>query len=372
MKIAFLINSLGKGGAEHVAVNLMRHYKNQGYNILLVTSRENEEEYELDFKATRYLVEEDIKAAKGGRIGRIFARARRLEEIWIKEQPNLILSFIGKMNIYGCLSTRRYHIPVIVNVRSDPRKEYPSIFDRIMAKYLFRHEAIAVFTQTEQVQHFFGKKIENKCFVMPNILDESFFRPPFHGEREKEVVMVGRHDENKNHAMVIRAMSKLLPEYSDYRLVFYGDELVGGEGTTDKLKALTKELGMEHCVIFAGRQKNIREKIERAQIFVLASGYEGMPNALLEAMSTGLCCISTDCPCGGPASIIKSGKNGFLIPVNDEKALVDTLKKVMDDGILREKIGDEAAKISAKLNPSLVCRKWQDTISEQYGKYINS
>lgn len=372
MRIAFLLSSLGKGGAEHVAVNLMRYYRNQGYEILLVTSKENEEEYELDFKVKRYLVNEDIKEAKGGRIGKMFARAKRLEEIWITEQPLMILSFIGKMNIYGCLSTRRYHVPIIVNVRSDPAKEYPGFIDRVLAKYLFKHDALAVFTQTEQVQEFFGKGIRKKCYVMPNILDESFVRPIYEGVREKEIVMVGRLDTNKNHAMVIRSFHKLLPEFPDYKLRFYGDEIKGEDGTYDKLKALVDELGMTYNVDFAGRQKDIRSKIEKAEIFVLASGYEGMPNALLEAMSSGLCCISTDCPCGGPASVIKNNVNGILIPVGDEEALTEKLRMVMEDEDLRERLALEASKIAKKLQPSLVCKKWADTISMKYQEYINS
>ena len=75
-KIAFLINSLGKGGAEHVAVNLAEHFCTQGYEVLFVTSRVLPEEYELSFPNRRRILEEEISGAPFGRIGKIPAVLR--------------------------------------------------------------------------------------------------------------------------------------------------------------------------------------------------------------------------------------------------------------------------------------------------------
>lgn len=75
-----------------------------------------------------------------------------------------------------------------------------------------------------------------------------------------------------------------------------------------KLRALTKELKIENRVIFAGSVNDVAERIKKAGVFVLTSDTEGMPNALIEAMVMGLPVISTDCPCGGPADLIITGK----------------------------------------------------------------
>ena len=84
-------------------------------------------------------------------------------------------------------------------------------------------------------------------------------------------------------------------------------------------------------------------------IFLMTSDFEGMPNALLEALALGAPSISTDCPCGGPAEIIEDGKNGFLVPVGDVDALAEKMKYVLslpDDEI--DKISNNAKTSSEK------------------------
>lgn len=367
-KIAFLINSLGKGGAERVVVNLAAHFRTLGCEILLVTSRRLPEEYELSFPAKRRLLEDEISRAPFGRPGKIPARLVRLHRIWKEEKPDVILSFIGKMNLYAMLSTGRMSIPVILSVRSDPAREYPSLFQKKLAERLFRKAAGVIF-QTEDAKRAFSANVQAHSAVLPNALDDSFVRPPFAGRRKPEIVMVGRLDQNKNHAMVLRAFARLHQNYPDARVVLYGGGLPGSD-TGPMLAELAKELGIDDKVRFMGRQKEIREKIEQSAIFVLASDYEGMPNALLEAMASGLAVISTDCPCGGPRSVIRNGENGILIPVGDEAALAGAMERLLKDTALREKLGQEASKLAGELSPRKVCRLWQEEIEGRVRDYV--
>lgn len=369
-KIAFLINSLGKGGAERVVINLAEHFAKQENEILLVTSRVLPEEYEVTFPAKRRLLEEEIKGAPFGRIGKIPARIRGLKKIWQEEKPDLIIAFIGKMNLYAMLSAGKLGIPVILSVRSDPEKEYPSGFLKKLAEKLFQKAAGAVF-QTEDAMKAFSLKVQEHSVVLPNALDESFMKKRYEGIRDDEIVMVGRLDANKNHQMLLRAFANIHKEYPAMKIKIYGGGLEGSD-TRPMLETLAKELGIEEKVYFMGRQSNVREKIERARIFVLASGYEGMPNALLEAMATGLAVISTDCPCGGPKTVIRDGRNGLLIPVGDEKALEAALRRILENPALEEALGREAAKLAEELSPVKVCRQWQEQIESMVEKYVNS
>lgn len=363
-KIAFLINSLGKGGAEHVAVNLAEHFCAQGYEVLFVTSRILPEEYELSFANKRRILEDEIAHAPFGRIGRIPARIAGLKKIWREEKPDVILSFIGKLNLYVMVSVGRSEIPVFLSVRSDPAREYPGVFQKWLAGKLFAR-AGGVFFQTDMAMQFFGDSVRCHSEVLPNLLDESFLKPRYEGERDHEIVMVGRLDANKNHAMVFRAFAALHQDFPEYRLVIYGTGYPDGSDTKPALLQLAEELGIRSSVIFKGMQTEIRSKIERARIFVLASGYEGMPNALLEAMASGLCVISTDCPCGGPATVIRDHENGILIPVGDEQALVHALHEVMADPALAERLGMAAVGIADALSPDKVCAKWQRAIESR-------
>ena len=87
-----------------------------------------------------------------------------------------------------------------------------------------------------------------------------------------------------------------------------------------------------------------------------------MPNALIEAMVSGLAAVSTDCPCGGPAELIENGINGILIPVDDEKALTEALDKLLSDEEYRVRMADEAKKLLDKVHPDIVNRKWLEYI----------
>lgn len=369
-KIAFVIGSFGKGGAERVAVNLAQHFHKNGYEILLVTSRRVPEEYDITFPAKRRLLEEEIKNTPFGRLGKIPARVRGLRAIWRQERPDIIVAFIGKMNLYTMLSVGRRKIPVILSVRSDPAREYPSRLQKNLADRLFARAAGVIF-QTEDAMGTFPPQVRQRSSVLPNALDESFMKARYEGPRDNEIVMVGRLDANKNHQLLLRAFARLHRDYPEMKVVIYGGGLPGSD-TEPMLRSLCRELGIEDKVKFMGRQTNIRERTERARVFVLASDYEGMPNALLEAMAEGLAVIATDCPCGGPRSVIRNERNGILIPVGDGAALEQALRRILDDEELAQRLGRAAAGLAQELSPEKVCKKWQEEIEGRARDYVSS
>ncbi|MXP74782.1 glycosyltransferase [Lachnospiraceae bacterium WCA-9-b2] len=103
--------------------------------------------------------------------------------------------------------------------------------------------------------------------------------------------------------------------------------------------------------------------INSSAIFVMTSNFEGMPNALLEAMALGLPCISTDCPCGGPRSLIETGKNGLLIPVGDIEALEKALRVLLKSPDFADSLGREATLIRGKLDIENIGRQWLEYMS---------
>jgi glycosyltransferase involved in cell wall biosynthesis len=103
----------------------------------------------------------------------------------------------------------------------------------------------------------------------------------------------------------------------------------------------------------------VAEHIEKTALFILASKQEGMPNALIEAMSLGLPCISTDCPCGGPKDLIMDGDNGLLVPVGDKTAMEEAIIKVLSDKEFADKIGQKAALVQEKYDPKVANEKWE-------------
>ena len=91
----------------------------------------------------------------------------------------------------------------------------------------------------------------------------------------------------------------------------------------------------------------------------MSSDYEGMPNALLEALAIGVPSISTDCPCGGPRMLIEDGKNGFLIPLNDRDALAEKLDLLLSDPHKAKEIGNSARTSSTRYSTKTVFEQWK-------------
>ena len=100
-------------------------------------------------------------------------------------------------------------------------------------------------------------------------------------------------------------------------------------------------------------------------MFVLSSDYEGMPNALLEAMAMGLPCVSTDCPCGGPNSMISDQIDGILVPVEDQNALSQAIQKILTDNEFANRLGLNARQKAYECYPDKIIEKWFSCVEKQ-------
>ncbi len=383
--IAMYIGSLVKGGAERVMCNLAEYFYSQGYIVTFVTTYLGQEEYEvphatwhreptegcleltvLDPNDHEHKVWIDDNADgikrvftalplndRSGRIANFIKREKILKDTWKQLHPDVILSFLGKNNIMAIKSARGLGIPVVVSVRSNPSREYGTKSLNLSMRHYFK-KAAGVVVQTTEAAEYFDSRVRTK--ILPNSIHPDFINRsvvPFE-ERAKEIVTVGRLDDNKNQILLINAFKELEKDFPDYRVVIYGD----GE------KRKEFESKAPESVTFMGRVSDVPDRIAGSEVFVLTSRQEGYPNALIEAMSLGLVCISTDCPCGGPRDLIRSGDNGLLIPMaSDEemvKELSDALRRVLTDRKLAEEMSQNALKVRDEYNPDIINGQWKD------------
>lgn len=125
---------------------------------------------------------------------------------------------------------------------------------------------------------------------------------------------------------------------------------------------LAKNFGIAEKVYFPGYVFDIGKKMERSSMFVLSSDYEGMPNALMEAMALGLPCVSTDCPCGGPRLLIQNEVNGLLVPVGDRAALASAMRKMLENPDLASKCAANARNVCSTFAPDKIYGLWENFI----------
>jgi GalNAc-alpha-(1->4)-GalNAc-alpha-(1->3)-diNAcBac-PP-undecaprenol alpha-1,4-N-acetyl-D-galactosaminyltransferase len=101
-----------------------------------------------------------------------------------------------------------------------------------------------------------------------------------------------------------------------------------------------------------------------ADAFVMASKYEGFPNALLEAMGIGLPCVAFDCP-SGPKEISRNGQDAMLVPLNDQKGLAASLRKVMGDAQWRQRLGEQGRdSVRERYSLQAVMTRWDQLFRE--------
>lgn len=353
-KLAFYIGSLDKGGAERVFVNLAEYFQNKGYQILMVTQYRKEEEYELAEGIKRILSDIPPEETTRSRLINFYRRVSRLRGIWKKEQPDLVLSCVGKNNFMAIVTTMFTKTKPVVSVVGEAKEEYPNRLMKFLANLLFPY-ASGVILQTERSRVFFSEKVSKTSVILPNSLNPLFLRERFQGEREKRIVSVGRLDANKNHEMMIRAFAELAERYLEYTLTIYGE----GE-LREYLQKLIASLALEEKVFLPGAIPDVADKIGKASLFLLTSYSEGISNALIEAMALGLPVIATDVPSGGTQELIRHEENGLIIPTGDEKALKEAMDRLLSDREFAARLGEQAHKIQERLAPDRVNRQWQE------------
>ena len=349
--LLFYINSLRRGGAERVLLQLAERFAGAGYRAVFVTSFRAEDEYPVPPTVERISIE-DAQIPQSA-LKRNLSRISALRRLCIEYRPAALISFMAEPNFRAVLAARGLPVKTILSVRNAPEKEYFNSVFRFVARHILPRADGCVF-QTEDAKSWFPERLQKKSTVIMNQVSQRFF-DEVPSDTHRGVAAVGRLSPQKNHAMLIRAYAALGDV--DEPLTIYGEGPL-----REELEALVKELGLEGRVFLPGQSADISRDIKGAKLFVLSSDYEGMPNVLLEAMALGLPCIATDCPCGGPASVIEDGVSGVLIPVGDEKALTEKLKLLLSSDKTRVNLSQNAKIAAGAFRPEAVFRQWKEYV----------
>lgn len=349
MKICFCIGKLSFSGAENVIRYLSEQLIAKGHEVSAVLLEKMPDASD----NIEGLIAENAIISEGGfknALKRIKAERAALKKL----KPDVFVIFNYAMAFTAVPASLA--IPgtkVIVCERNDPTM-VPKTSKRRMARDILFGWADACVSQTEAISSYFDKKVK-KRYVIPNPIREKGSMCPELSQRKNIFVTVARLDDyQKNQTMMIKGFAEAIKNNPGFELHFLGsgDDL-------EKYKDLVRELGAENNIKFLGRHPNPSEYIRNCRAFLLTSDYEGMPNALIEAMSIGLPCISTDCLGGGAAALIKSGENGFLIDRNDVKSLAEKISLLMDDDTLCNKLGKNAFNINETLSGDRIVAEWE-------------
>lgn len=358
MKMMFIVDRLDSGGAGRVISVLANEFYKQGNKVCIVVYFSSEIIYPLDAGiGVISMVSKETKRNDDNLVGRV----SKLRNAYKKYEVDIVISFMTELNIYAIVanmfSGKR---KLIISERNNPYKSPIQKRVRLLRKLLYRYADGYVF-QTEDARDYFSCRIAKHSVIIQNPISDTL-PDVYIGEREKKIVSVGRLTEQKNYSLAIEATKKVLEEHPEYIYEIYGD----GELYEMYAKKIRK-MGLEGKIILKGHQSNIYERIKKARVFLLSSDYEGMSNALIEAMALGIPVISTDHPIGGAKELIKNGINGLLVPVGNSMEMTKGIERLITDEKLAFGISDEAIKMREKLSKGRVVAQWKDYIDRVLG-----
>lgn len=360
-KIMFHLNSLGKGGAERVVSLLANEFVENEVEVVIATEWNSEDEYVLKSQVKRVHAGLSEKDEKASRLAKQWIRIRNLRSVLLQEKPDVLISFCVKANYRAMMASTGTDIPVIVSVRNDPKIDYVGKANSFMNKMFLNKAAGCVF-QTQEAKEFFDQVLQDKSVIICNPINEKYLQAE-RKKPEKKIVCVGRLVAQKNQMLLVNAFEKVLEKYEDYDLYLYGDGS-DDECKEELLQYVNADRLLKNHIHFMGLSSTLEKDMADAAMFVLPSNYEGMPNALMEAMALGLPVISTDCPCGGSRYWITPGITGQLVPVKNVKSMVQAMEYYIRN--------PEEAEIMGAAARERLKEATLDKVYEQWTRYIDA
>lgn len=360
-KIVFHLNCLEQGGAERVVTNLANRFAKEGYQVIIATEWYGENEFQIDSEVRRVHVGLQEGDEKKHHLIQFLLRVKYLRKFLKQEKPDILIPFARKALYRGLMAAYFMKIPVLISVRTDPVGHYDELSDKIQIPILFPRADGCVF-QTEGAREFFAPRLQENSRIILNPIHDKYIDVPKPEKRTKTIVQSGRLVDFKNQPMLIRAFVKVHEEHPEYDLKIYGGDSF--DGTKEILENLIRENEAQDYVHLMGASDSLEKDLADAALFAFTSDWEGLPNALMEAMALGLPIVATDCPCGGPRTIMTNEVDGLLIPIKDERALTDGINRLIEDTELAERLGAQARKIADRANEQTVYEQWRDYIEQ--------
>jgi glycosyltransferase involved in cell wall biosynthesis len=324
---------------------------------------------------TGKLIEEsgiDFMALNIGRNDRLIPRAVRLLYVLMKERHIHVVRTHGHgANLNGRIAAGLCGIPCIPSVHNVYRKRKERKLQRRIANNLLGRISDRVIAVSEAVREDvirYDRVDPSKVFVIRNGVDTELFSPAGPsdsirrelalGDNDTVIGFVGRLVPAKGLAHLIEAFAEVRKEIDHVKIL-----IVGRGALLSSLQKMAVEKGLQDDIIFAGERSDIPRILSLIDIFAMSSEQEGLPNALLEAMSAARPSIVTSA--GGMKEVVQDGVTGLVVPINDPVALSRAMKRLITDKESSRAMG-RAAREYIEKNFSILttARVWEDLYRE--------
>lgn len=347
MKLTFVSSTLHAGGAERVISLLANSFCQKGYEVEIVCINKHLVFYPIDEKVKVWFAEDEVKSPS------ILKKVFWLRNHIKNDRPDVVIAFMLEVYCVTLASLIGVSVPVISSERIDPH-----FFGRAkgLLRWLLLRRTTHLVVQTVRIKDFYSAKLQSRTTIIPNpVTDKVFSLTPT--LKQKRIIAVGRLAYQKNYPMMFRAFTKVHHDFPDWQLVVYGN---GPQ--KDEIRGVIERLGMEGHIILAGKSDHVVEEMNKSSLFVMSSDYEGMSNALLEAVCVGLPVISTDV--SGARDLITEGVNGYIVPVGNERALTLALSSMLSSPEKMDEMGRQSKALAPRFREEQIVGQWEELIKK--------
>ena len=387
MKILLLNTLMEAGGAQKAMLQLARGLIDGGHAVTVVTMYDKvgivphyEKQYGLRIvnlgmkrPGVRNPVRRAWTAARG--LWRLFQMMRR-------GQYDVLQTFSHYSNIIGPILGRAAGIRVRVSSQRMSLQGYARWLlraDRVVANSSFVDRMVSVSESTSR----FCVEVEGirpeKLITIPNGIDLDAFQsarsknPSVHLRKQIGVdpdsiviITVARLHPQKGHRYLLNAVPAVVAQAPKAVFVLVGDGQLRGEIEESVIKR-----GIDRYVRILGRRDDVPDLLHISDLFVLPSLWEGMPNAVLEAMAAGLPVVATRVD--GTPEVVMHGVTGLLVPPGDAAGLADAIIRVLNDPDRRSSMGREGLRrvkevFSTTQYVNGFTKLYYDLVQSKYGK----
>ena len=320
-RVMIAIHALSFDGAEKVAAMWANYLSKKGCKVACLVHHRLKVEQKLDNDIEVFAIAETAdQYLKKSAMQRLCATRKIVKSY----APDVIISLLPKMQMLVMLATFGMSYMRIETIRNNPWLDTDVGKRRPLWNMCFRRSDWIIL-QTEEQGEYFSNKMRKKSVVIRNPILHIPTQKIYEEHYVRNFVAVGRLSGQKNYLMMIRDFAQIEKENPCCTLDIYGN---GSPESIETLQTLIDQAGMHDKIRLCGWIRNIPETLTQYDAFLMSSNYEGMPNALAEAMSVGLICLSTDCKTG-PRDMIDSGVNGFLAKTGDEQSFAEGIEAII-------------------------------------------
>lgn len=354
-RIVFLFRDMGTGGAQKIEAFVANALLEDGYEVIAINMAATPCTVNISpkIKIIDLLYNADAASSFLASTVNKISYLIKLRHLVLSLKPDLVCAFLSDVVRIAVLAMRGTRIPIIGSERGDPYTFTAKQFIRYKKAY---SNCTGVVFQLENVARKYALPNTVNQQVIPNPCIPRKTDYPSRTQTPKHVIVsAGRLAEQKRFDLLIDAFEIVHKHFPEYELHIYGDgplwEFLSQKATNSSAQS---------SIVFVGDVDDVFNMAKDAEFFVLSSDFEGIPNVLLEAMSSGMACVATDCSPGGARYLLNGGDRGLVVPRGDVDALANAMMEYINNPQLRISHEKKGLDVIDEFSPDNIKKMWID------------